>query len=156
MRIAMISYNTFVDNEQNGWKNNGNNSVLLLQNTDGSRWGVDQGATNAAELQAGADDCVSKVNDLWSQLVVALPELDKVVFYVGSYGAERAIELAAEHGLTPDRAVFVFCDCNMARKMEVVRSRGFSSSRVVDCECGGHNTMRYLYDNALNRGILPN
>jgi len=156
MKVAMISYNTFVDGESNGWKNQGDNSVLLLQNEDGSGWGVDQNATNSAQLQAGADDCVGKVNGLWGQLVEVLPTIDKVVFYVGSYGAERAIELAAEHGLTPDKAIFVCCHCNLNVKMRVIRDRGFSSSVIVDCECGGYNTMRLLYNNVLIGAGLPN
>lgn len=156
MRVAMISYNAFVDGEPNGWKNQGDRAVLLLQNEDGSMWGVDQNATSSAQLKAGADDCVAKVNGLWGQLVEALPTIDKVVFYVGSYGAERVIELAAEHGLTPDKAVFVCCDCNMTKKMSMVRDRGFSSSKVVDCECGGHGTMRRLYKDVLTKGSLPN
>lgn len=156
MKVAMISYNTFVDGERNGWKNQGDNSVLLLQNEDGSRWGVNQDAKNSAELKAGADDCVAKVNGLWGQLVEALPTIDKIVFYIGSYGAERVIELAAEHGLTPDKAVFVRCDCNMTKKMGVIRDRGFSFSKVVDCECGGHRTMRSLYNDILTNGNLLN
>lgn len=155
MKVAMISYNMFVDGECNGWKNNGENGVLLLQNSDGNKWGVDQNATTGAQLKAGADDCVLKVNGLWSQLVEVLPTIDKVVFYVGSYGAERVIELAAEHGLTPDRAIFILCDCNMTKKMGVIRSRGFSSSKVVYCECGGHGTMGRLYNDVLTKGSLP-
>ena len=146
MKTALISYNTFVDGERNGWKSQGENSVLLLQNADGDKWGTSQSGETHEQWHEATK---AIVDPRWGQLQIELPTIDKVVFYVGSYGAERVIELAAEHGLTPDRATFVLCDCNMTKKMGVIRSRGFASSRVIDCECGGHRTMWRLYKEAL-------
>lgn len=154
MRVAMISYNAFVDGESNGWKDKGGHAILLLQNADGNKWGTAQFANKTHEQWY--DETKALVDPLWRQLVEALPTIDKVVFYVGSYGAERVIDLAAEHGLTPDKAVFVRCTCNLNKKMGVIRERGFSASKIMDCECGGHITMRRLYDNVLTEGRLPN
>lgn len=157
MKVAMISYNTFVDGEHNGWKNNGDNSVLLLQNSNGSKWGMTQNIP-APRSEAGKQwnfEAKTLLDPLWEELKRELPTIDKVVFYVGSDGAERVIDLAGDNGLTPDHAIFVMCDCNMSRKMGVVRDRGFSSSQRVMCECGGHNTMNRIYRSALN-GSLPN
>ncbi|HRH25657.1 MAG TPA: hypothetical protein PLD99_01735 [Parcubacteria group bacterium] len=149
MRAAMISYNTFVAGNENGWKNQGDNNLLLLQNADGNMWGTSQFGKTAEQWN---DETKSLIDPLWADLERELASLDVVVFYVGSYGAERIIELAAEHGLTPDRAVFVFCDCNMEKKSEVLRARGFENSRVIDCECGGHTTMRRVYTEILRYG----
>lgn len=152
MRVAMISYNTFVKNEQNGWKTQDGNAVLLLQNEDGSQWGIPKGI----KMETGTSACIAQVNSLWNQLAQSLPTLDKVIFYVGAQGAERTIELAAEHGLTPDRAIFVLCDCNIAKKMNLLRSRGFSSSKLIDCSCGGHIVMKNIYNTILEGNALPN
>ena len=152
MKIAMISYNAFVQNENNGWKKNGSNEVLLLQNADGKAWGTTQKGGNQ-ELWDKETKAI--VDPLWEQLKSVLKTIDKVVMYVGSYGAERIINLAAENGLTPDRAIFVFCSCNQAAKSQAIRQGGFAQSQIIDCECGGHGTMRWIYDRALSKGELP-
>jgi hypothetical protein len=154
MRIAMVSYNTFVGGEQNGWKRNGDREILLLQNETGAEWGISKSLSTKG-LQAGIDECVKQVESLWSQLVEALPSMDKVFIYVGADGAERVIELASQHGLTPDKATFFSCRCNTDRKMSVAHSLGFASSRVIHCECGGQHTMEVVYRRALNEGVLP-
>lgn len=151
MKIAMISYNTFVKGSENGWKEGNGGSILLLQNQNGSAWGLPQ----FVPPQSGAQFCRDMINCLWDKLREVLPTIDKVIFYVGSNGAERAIELAAENGLTPDRAIFVFCDCNYSVKAELIRSRGFSCSKVVGCERGGYSTMRRIYNDFLAEGKLP-
>ncbi len=151
MRIAMISYNMFVIREANGWKTNGDNAVLLLQNTSGKTWGLTQFGLTPREW---SNEAGAIVDPLWKQLESELPTIEKVVFYVGSDGAERVIELAADHGLTPDRAVFVCCSCNARTKREVISSRGFSGSPILHAVCGGHDEMRNIYNNVLNHGNL--
>jgi len=156
VKVAMISYNTFVGGEQNGWKSRGENRILLLQNVNGNAWGMSQhvvGSRSQAEEKWGTE-AKAVIDPLWEQLQSELPTIDMVVLYVGGHGAERIIELAAKYGLVPDRATFVFCDCNLAKKMKMVREGGFSSSRIVPCECGGRGTMERLYRYAL-KGNLP-
>ena len=139
MKTAIMSYNTIVAGESNGWKGD----ILLIQNETGAHWGVKQmGGKNAGE-------CVSKVSSLWDQLAEAIPEADKFYLYVGDRGAEHVISLAAHAGLTPEQAVFVLCDCNMSGKMSQINRSGFSSSEVIFCECGGHDTMNHIYRNLL-------
>lgn len=156
MNVAMISYNTFVNGESNGWKTNGENRVLLLQNEDGKKWSRRQvlimnEADRAEEIWGR--ETRQAAYPLWNELKEALPTIEKVVIYVGEK-AELMIELATSGGLTADRAIFVMCDCNMGRKMDMIRSRGFSSSKVIECECGGHNMMLRMYHNALMKGKL--
>lgn len=91
---------------------------------------------------------------VWGTLHDHLPVLDKVVFYVGTHGAERIIELAVLNGLDPDRAVFVFCDCNLGKKMKMLKEYGFSRSQVISCECGGDFTMAKIFDNVLKYGEI--
>ncbi len=157
MKVAMISYNTFVKGESNGWKNNGDNSVLLLQNEDGKKWGRRQ--VLIMDEADGSKEIWNRetrqaANPLWDELKKALPTVEKVLIYVGDR-AELMIELATSGGLTPDRAIFVMCDCNMGRKMDMIRSRGFSSSKVIECECGGHGEMNSIYYKILLKGLLP-
>jgi len=153
MRVAVQSYNTFVPGEPNGWRNRDEHHVLLLQNADGKTWGTSQSGKSAEEWK---DETKVIVDPLWETLRAKLPTIDAVVMYVGSHGAEHVIQLAAENGLTPDRAVFVFCDCNMSAKTQAIRDGGFSASRVIPCECGGHATMHRIYQKALTEGTLPN
>lgn len=155
MRVAMISYNTFARGQSNGLKENGENGVLLLQNTTGAAWGTSQASfSDGGEEQRWRDETSAIVDPLWETLKEALPTIDAVVMYVGSYGAERVIELAAQNGLTPDRAVFVMCECNRSKKRHLISSSGFGGSRVVECECGGHLTMLGIYESVLGEGRL--
>ncbi|MEI7749617.1 MAG: hypothetical protein WCJ25_01290 [Candidatus Moraniibacteriota bacterium] len=147
--VALVSYNGFVGGESNGWKEQGGNRVLLLQNSGGESWGAKQGPQSQSELVEGANSVSRQIGGLWGVLVDALPELDMVYFYVGSTGAEKAIELAKRHRLDPGKATFVLCDCGYSGKMRLIEECGFSSSRVIMCACGGHSTMRRLYDDAL-------
>jgi hypothetical protein len=146
MKTAMISYNTFVQGEENGWKHGPNAAVLLLQNTTGATWGTSQSGKSHDEWYA---ETVAIVDPLWEQLKSELPTLDCVIMYVGSHGAERIIELAALYGLTPDRALFVLCHCNSGYKMMAISTNGFEASPIIGCECGGHETMKRLYEEAL-------
>ena len=157
MKIAMISYNTFVSGQENGWTVGEQGSVLLLQNSDGRVWGTSQSKplNNPNRNEEWHGETRAIVDPLWELLEKELPTIDKVVFYVGSTGAERVIELAAKHGLDPQRAIFVFCNCNYSVKNGLVKSRGFSCSKVMGCECGGHATMNRIYQNFLAGRGLP-
>lgn len=157
MKIAMISYNTFVDGESNGWKNNGENNVLLLQNEDGQKWGRRQvlimDESDRAE-EIWDSETRQAAYPLWHELKQALPTIDKAIIYVGER-AELMINMAAEYGLAAERAIFVMCDCDMTKKKRMIHSRGFTTSKVIECECGGHNTMMRIYHKVLVKGIVP-
>jgi hypothetical protein len=150
MKAAVFSYNTFASGQTNGLHVKDGNSVLLIQNISGDTWGAAQfGRSDQMEAEGA-----SLVDQLWGQLEVGLPELDHVVIYVGSHGAERAIERAGACGLDPTKATFVFCDCGKAKKQEMLRRHGFGSSSVIDSECGGHEAMLRAYDSLLESGTL--
>ena len=135
----MISYNHFVD-EENGWKNCENgNQMLLLQ--DKNTWGTSQ----RGNMALWQEEAKTTIDPLWKQLLEELPTIDKVVMYVGSFGAERVIELAAANGLSPDRAVFVMCDCNLSVKTDIIVKNGFAESERIMCACGGHAAMMSIY-----------
>jgi hypothetical protein len=151
MQAALISYNTFVNGETNGWKSRGDNRVLLLQNGENQQWGIPQAGDLATWMKAVKD----QVDPLWVQLLGELRAIDMVVMYVGTYGAEQIIDLAADNGLSAERAAFVLCDCNMGRKTAIIRKRGFAQAPTFMSECGGHSTMRELYRGLLRTGRLP-
>ncbi len=151
MRTVMMSYNTFVPGLENGWHEQNGNAVLLLQNETGQAWGITQFGSTKAEWRAETEGVV---NPLWAKLMEALPTIDEFVFYVGSYGAEHIIELAAKHGLTPEKTVFVLCDCNMGPKMNVLNKAGFATARKEMCECGGRETMRVMFEDALSGALV--
>ena len=149
MKIALVSYNIFLEDEDNGWKTQGDNSIFLLQNSGhgyrvcNERFGAPQGE------QRDAKDSVDLVQGLinrhWQILSDILSELDHVVVYVGTHGAEKAIELAHVANLDPQKMSFVLCDCKKAVKLDLLKRFGFAGSRKIDCECGGQESMRRIY-----------
>ncbi len=68
-----------------------------------------------------------------------------MVVYVGTHGAEKAIELAHVANLDPQKMSFVLCDCKKAVKLDLLKRFGFAGSRKIDCECGGQESMRRIY-----------
>ncbi len=151
MKVIMISYNSFVYDEEslegiriqpNGWKHSGNNSVLHLQNVN---------ETESAGFR------VRLMTDHWSQAAGELSNVDKVILYLGMKCAEPAMELAAKHVRhMPDRVIFVSCSCDWSLKTELVNSYGFASSKLIQSyACGGYLTMNDLYRDALNNGVVP-
>lgn len=153
-RIAMLSYNTFLGTCQNGWVDG---RLFLVQNDNGLVWGAPQLGTESDEdslTVLGIQEVKGQVGSHWQQLAEHLPTLDKVVIYVGDRGSEHTIEYAAKHGLDPEKAMFVFCDCNMSAKEAAIIRHGFACSRRISCECGGHGTMKRMADNFLATGEI--
>ncbi|TSC56097.1 MAG: hypothetical protein G01um101418_464 [Parcubacteria group bacterium Gr01-1014_18] len=149
MKVAIISYNEFVDCEGNGWKVAGKNSVLLLQNT-GSAY------LKSITMEERQKEIKEVTNPLWIQLQNERANIDKIVLYVGSNGSEELIEQLAKQGLTYDQAIFVFCDCDITQKIQLIKKNQLESSQFVLSECGGRETMLKIYKDILRKGALPN
>lgn len=147
----MISYNTFANEAKNGWKNNGENNILLIQDPQGRPWGTTQSGISVSEM---AQESVNAINIAWETLSTEIAKLDKVVIYVGSHGSEHAIKLAKESGLSDEKAIFVLCDCNQGSKERTIRDCGFENAKQIMCECGGRSTMGRMYSNFLSTGKL--
>ena len=155
LKVALLSYNTFFDTDKKGWVND---SLFLIQGENGATWAAPQSGpvALATVLKAKGDLMVREaVESHWSQLTESLPLLDAMVIYVGDRGSEHSIARAAEHGLAPEKAVFVFCNCNMEAKLGAINRHGFGDSRRMMCECGGHVTMRRIATEFLETGALP-
>lgn len=144
MKAAVVSYNAF-SRDENGWQRNGENEVLLVQNDDGSVWGAKQSGTKAEMASEGAQLVTQK----WATIGSDLPGLDLVVVYVGSYGAEKIITLAAESGVPSEKMTFVMCDCNLSRKNALIDRHGYASARKIMCYCGGRGEMSRIYTSLL-------
>jgi len=153
MRAVMLSYNLIFLPVLNDWKRQGDNEVLLLQGVDLSRWTVPTFAGKTGK--EGVEVVKSEIERLWSKLEEAIPTVDLFVFYVGSSGAERVINLAKEYGLTPERTLFVLCDCDLRFKIEVITSCGFNLARRVLANCGGQRELLAIYESLLSNGCLP-
>jgi hypothetical protein len=149
--IAIVSYNSFiikeingfVVNESNGWKDGENgHRVFLIQGVNYNQW------ANPEIMKT--DD--SKKDESMQQLRMRnmIEKMDRVVFYAD--GREELI--VRPRILIPEKTIFVFCKCNYKKKMETINCSGYSSSRVILCECGGIPTMAQIYKSAM-RGILP-
>jgi hypothetical protein len=153
MKIAMISYNRFVN--KNGWVHNSNNSVYLIQSYSGKELG-----SFLREPIGEFDDNVNKVkgyiDNSWKHLLERINEFDTIVYYVGSFGSERILELLHENNISPEKITFVLCTCNLNLKSMLVKKYGFSSSGLIFCQCGGHNAMKKIMDYFLENGKIPN
>jgi hypothetical protein len=152
MRVAMLSYNTFVTDKPNGWYTNGDNAVLLIQYRRGETWGADSLSRSVNQLTAETE---TKVDALWRQLEQEINSLDGLVIYLGSYGAERALEQASAHGVSADRLLLVSCSCNQPVKRDWLERYGYTDARIVAAICGGHSEMLAIYDRVLAQGALP-
>ena len=142
----MFSYNGFVSEETNGWKIGKNNEVLLIQDPDGRPWGTTQFGISISEMTR---ETQSVIDNAWQALESEIPKLDKIIIYVGSYGAERAIELARKNNISANKITFVMCDCGSSNKLRIIRSCGYENSEQIMCECGGRSTMSRLYYQAI-------
>lgn len=142
----MFSYNGFVSEETNGWKIGKNNEVLLIQDPEGRPWGTTQFGILTSEM---TKETQLVINNAWQALESEIPGLDKIIIYVGSYGAERAIELAKENNILADKITFVMCECGLSNKTQIIRNCGYSNSKQIMCECGGRSTMSRLYYQAI-------
>ena len=158
MKIALVSYNIFLDDEESGWKSQGDNSVYLLQNSGHGYRVCDEKFAAPQGAKRDAEDSIalvqSQINKHWQILADILSELDFVVVYIGTHGAERAIELAHARQLDPQKVIFVLCDCKKKAKLELLGQFGFARSQRITCECGGHESMRRIYHHILDDGKI--
>ncbi|MSU74729.1 hypothetical protein EXS57_03040 [Candidatus Kaiserbacteria bacterium] len=148
MRVAVVSFNMFLDGQCNGWKNgNGDIDVLLLQNRYEGEMGRDR-------FNTGGEKWSEKMRDIigpfWDQFLSELATINGMVVYVGTSGVKNIIEFASENGLTAERVKFVLCPCSRAHEEEVIRSSVFSRSFISYCKCGGNSTMGDIYDFYIN------
>jgi hypothetical protein len=154
MKIAMLSYNSILPEEGNGWVNG---ILFMIQSETGQAYGAAQNAplylAGAARAQ-GIQQVQGMVASHWDQLAEILPELDAVIIYVGDSGSEHTIKHAADHGLDPSKAIFVSCSCNRQGKAQLIREHGFEASPVIMCECGGRDTMYRMAKRFLETGRL--
>ena len=139
MNIAMVAPNKFVLRENTvGWKGDGDSRVFLVQT---------KGAGERVNITVG---------DLWGNLIPVLPEVDKVVVYLAKDCPCRTVNLLAEHGLVPDQVIFVCCRCNTEEKIKAIHDGGYSASLVLfTLQCGGYDVMGKIYQDFLDKGILP-
>ncbi len=143
-RVAFLTYNTVVDGLANGWQGSNGHRALVLQNTNG------EGARKGGPI--GAAKRGEQIDALWEELLQQLTDLDHVVVYVGTRGSERAIAYAAL--LPASKVTFVLCDCGLPFKEDLIQMAGLTDARRMPCECGGHRTMKTLYERFLETGEL--
>ena len=153
----MLSYNSILPDEDNGWVGD---TLYMIQSDRGITHGVPQSVYGTLEKlrrvrYEGIDQVQDAVRNHWTRLGELLPELDKVVIYVGDSGSEHTIRYAAEHGLRAANAIFVLCDCNGNNKRRLIKESGFGESPVVMCECSGRQTMAQIATTFLETGTLP-
>ena len=147
----MFSYNAFISEAQNGWKNAGANSLLLIQDPEGRPWGTTQSGISESEM---AKESQIAIEGAWGNLEKEIKTLDKVVIYIGSHGAERAIELAQKSEISSDKVVFVLCDCNIGLKLRTIKNCGYDRAQQIMCECGGRSTMSQIFRTFMETGNL--
>jgi hypothetical protein len=155
-KTGFVTYNTVGEGLASGWHDGpSGRRALVLQNSKGEAWGAADPATYDYTPSEG-DGLVARrdaeIRNLWGQLREALPELDHLVVYVGANGSQRAIAMAAV--LPATKVTLVGCDCGIRLKTDLARSHGLAKAAWVDCECGGHRTMRKLFEAFMETGTL--
>ncbi len=153
--VAFVTYNSVGDNLSSGWHDRDGRRAFVLQNSRGERWAVDkfyQADPDGYKRSEHADHVRDEIGMLWGKLQDALLDLDHVVVYVGSRGSERAIALAAQ--LPSSKVTFVGCDCGILQKEAMIQAAGLHEAGRVLCECGGHRTMKRLFERFIATGEL--
>jgi hypothetical protein len=136
MKIAMISYNTFLPGEKNGWKNGKENDILLLQG-ETVNFSQSNYARNQEMIKGILKDQSGGINNL--------NELDFIVIYLGRSGAEHSIGLMKENNVSPEKLIFVVCECELPLKKDLLKKSGYGNSILAMSECGGFREMMGLY-----------
>lgn len=154
-QIAFVTYNTVGENLSSGWHTANGRRALVLQNSKGQRWSVDRNnlpPDDGSEYGVPGKLRRTEIEALWTELQKSLPELDHVVIYLGVRGSERAIELASI--LPASKVTLVLCGCSFFAKKMLILEAGLIDARQIDCQCGGHQTMRELFDSFMRSGEL--
>jgi hypothetical protein len=163
MRGAFVTYNNVGDGSlASGWHSHEGREVLLLQNTRGYKWAVQEPAGGADRPPPGYDRddtenvraVKSQIEQLWDALRAEADSLDFIVIYLGASGSERFIELA--QGLPASKVTFVGCDCELGLKTRMIREAGLWEAGRIICECGGRRTLGHLLKRYLYTGQGPN
>lgn len=152
--VAFLTYNSVGEGLGNGWHASNGRRALVLQNTKGARWLADQGPLDPDGHATETGRVRDEISSLWDELQKGIADLDHVVVYVGSDGSEQAIALAAK--LPEDKVTLVACGCGLFQKKVLARALGLPNPRWVRSECGGHRTMKSLYECFMETGeLLP-
>lgn len=163
MRGAFVTYNNVGDGSlASGWHSNEGREALLLQNTRGYKWAVQEPAGGADRPPPGYDRddeknvraVKSQIEQLWETLREQADSLDFIVIYLGASGSELFIELAQD--LPASKVIFAVCDCDLGLKAQMVRNAGLLKSGRIICECGGRRTLGRLFESFLYEGDGPN
>ena len=105
-KIGMFSYNSFLSDEVPGWKKGNNHEIFLVQNPDGKAFATTQIGISTSEMK---EETAGVVLTGWQILSTELEKLDKLIIYVGSYGAGKAIQMARKNKIPDTKLTFVMC-----------------------------------------------
>jgi len=133
-KIGFITYNT-LPSFQNGWvkSTDGLRSALVVQDTKG------RGSLYEERRLRTTEEVRAEIAKSWETLDKSLPELDRVVIYIGASGSEDAIERATK--VPAKKLTFIGCSCGLEKKEALIQSAGLRDANRFLCECGGHITM---------------
>ncbi len=153
----MISKNNFLPGRGEGWPRivNGH-EVYLIQGRPETPESLRRDMRRAADYpRVRSVDSRLEARRDWESLSRLLPTLDRVIVYVGTDGSDENIDLAAKHCGTRVPVTFVFCDCNLDLKKQLLASNGFDREKFVLCLCGGKEKMEEIYERFIETGELP-
>lgn len=145
---AFLTYNKIgrYDELPNGWHERNGRRAYVLQNTRG------EGGYRTGK-PIGEDRKRAEIESHFAELDRLLFDFDWFVIYVGICESERAIELAMK--LPAERVIFVCCYCGLDEKKDAMARCGLAKATHLPCECGGHLTMKIMFELFLEHGGKP-
>jgi|SRR3989338_4532902 len=143
--VAFVTYNS-LDGFPNGPIERNRRTALIVQDTNG------RGSLSEGKRTRTKDEIKAVIEGQWNTLESALPNLDRLVVYVGAGGSGRAIELAAK--LPPEKLTLIGCSCGIEEKEAMVQKAGLGGVDRRLCECGGHRTMIAMINVFLETGTV--
>ncbi len=143
-KIAIVTYNRIGQGKyENGVLNAGNKQIYIAQNGHLAKWAVEPNSCPREEAIESRERAARRAAEQ-----IDLSEMDKIYIYVGAAGgAEEAIRQT--RGLPAEKVTYVMCDCGFTRKREMIKHLGNQDAQVIDCECGGRETLQRILDDIL-------
>ncbi|HVY01682.1 MAG TPA: hypothetical protein VHA12_02885 [Candidatus Nanoarchaeia archaeon] len=141
-KVAIVTYNRVGEGQfPNGIQSRPGLEVYFAQNGHLAKWTWSSEETLEEKERARKYTAAAVVRS------IRLDEMDEVYLYVGNNGGEEAIRQSAD--LTSEKVNYVMCSCNYGYKKDLIRRIGNGKARIIECECGGRETLATIANQLL-------
>lgn len=136
-RVAIVTYNRIGEGQyDNGVITGDGVELFVAQNGHKSKWAVSRDSSCEEKEETRVRMARRVISDL------NLADMDHVYIYVGSNGGEEMIRQTRD--LPAGKITYVMCDCSWSAKRRLINELGNAAADVIECECGGRDTLERI------------